>query len=101
MNDIHSIAKELIREYREDVNNQLALLHSEIALNAWTPERAEKLAEDVLRRAVPLIEKSLLIKLKVNVGEATLTVMKRALQLIGVFVIAISMYVSNHKWPWS
>jgi hypothetical protein len=94
-------ARTLVRECRTEVDAELKSIHDRITENMWTPDRAEKLAEQVLTRAIPQIEERMLTKLKINVGEATLSVGKRAAQIIGVFVLAAAFYISSHKWPWS
>jgi len=94
-------ARTLVRECRQEVDDELQLIHSRITENMWTPDRAEKLAEEVLGRAIPRIEERMMTKLKIGVGEATLTVGKRAAQIIGIFVLAAAFYISSHEWPWS
>ncbi len=99
--DAHAIALQLVRECRSEVDGELRAIHDRITENAWTPERAERLAEDVLVRAIPRIEDRMMTKLKIGVGEATLTVGKRAAQVIGIFVLAAAFYISSHEWPWN
>jgi hypothetical protein len=94
-------ARTLVRECRDEVDDELQLIHARITENMWTPQRAERLAEDVLVRAIPQIEERMMTKLKIGVGEATLTVGKRAAQIIGIFVLAAAFYISSHEWPWS
>jgi hypothetical protein len=94
-------ARTLVRECRDEVDNELKAIHDRITENMWTPDRAEHLAEQVLIRAIPQIEERMLTKLKISVGEATLSVGKRAAQIIGVFVLAAAFYISSHEWPWS
>ena len=98
--DAHAIAQQLIRECRQDVDGELSAIHTRITEHMWTPERAEHLAEQVLERAIPRIEERMLTKLKISVGEATLSVGKRAAQIIGVFILAAAFYISSHDWPW-
>ena len=93
-------ARTLIKECRVEVDDELRSIHSKIDMYAWTPERAETLAKQVLERAIPQIEERMMTKLKISVGEATLSVGKRAAQIIGVFVIAAALYISSHDWPW-
>jgi hypothetical protein len=94
-------ARTLVRECRVEVDAELKSIHDRITENMWTPDRAEKLAEHVLTRAIPQIEDRMMMKLKIGVGEATLSVGKRAAQIIGVFVLAAAFWISSHKWPWS
>ena len=94
-------AHKLIQECRNEVDDELRAIHDKIDMHAWTPERAEILAKQVLERAIPQIEDRMMMKLKIGVGEATLSVGKRALQILGVFVLAAAFYISSHKWPWS
>ena len=94
-------ARTLVRECRREVDDELQSIHDRITENMWTPDRAEQLAEQVLTRAIPQIEERMLTKLKISVGEATLSVGKRAAQIIGVFVLAAAFYISSHQWPWS
>lgn len=94
------IAHELVKACRADVDAELIALRASIEHHAWTPERAKLLADEVLDRAIPQIEDRMLLKLKVSVGESTLSVAKRAIQILGVFVLAATFYVSSHKWPW-
>jgi len=94
-------ARTLVRECRAEVDDELKSIHERITENMWTPDRAEKLAEQVLARAIPQIEERMLTKLKISVGEATLSVGKRAAQIVGVFVLAAAFYITSHEWPWS
>ena len=93
-------ARTLIKECRDDVDSELRAIHDKIAEHAWTPERAERLAQQVLERAIPQIEERMMTKLKISVGEATLSVGKRAAQIVGVFILAAAFYISSHEWPW-
>jgi hypothetical protein len=94
--DVH----ELVRACRADVDEELIALKASIEQHAWTPERARNLADEVLERAIPQIEDRMLLKLKISVGESTLGIAKRAVQILGVFVLAATFYISSHKWPW-
>ena len=94
-------ARTLVRECRIEVDAELQSIHDRITEHMWTPDRAERLAEQVLTRAIPQIEDRMLTKLKIGVGEATLSVGKRAAQIVGVFVLAAAFWISSHKWPWS
>jgi len=94
-------ASTLVRQCRREVDDELQSIHDRITENMWTPDRAERLAEEVLTRAIPAIEARMLTNLKISVGEATLSVGKRAAQIIGVFVLAAAFYITSHKWPWS
>ena len=94
-------ARTLVRECRDEVDDELKSIHERITQNMWTPDRAERLAEQVLARAIPQIEDRMLTKLKIGVGEATLSVGKRAAQIVGVFVLAAAFYISSSEWPWS
>ena len=94
-------ARTLVRECRIEVDAELREIHDRITQNMWTPDRAEQLAEQVLTRAIPQIEERMMTKLKISVGEATISVGKRAAQIIGVFVLAATFYISSHQWPWS
>ena len=99
--DDDEFARTLIKECRVEVDDELRSLHNKIDRHAWTPERAETLAQQVLERAIPQIEERMMTKLKIGVGEATLSVGKRAAQIIGVFILAAAFYVSSQDWPWS
>jgi hypothetical protein len=70
------LARSLVRECRREVDDELSEIHDRITKNMWTPERAEKLAEDVLARAIPAIEDRLMMNLKISVGDATLAVLR-------------------------
>lgn len=94
-------ARTLVKECRSEVDDRLRELSDKIELHAWSPERAEHLAQQVLERAIPQIEERMMTKLKISVGEATLSVGKRAAQIIGVFMLAAAFYISSHDWPWS
>ena len=93
-------AHTLIKQCRNEVDDELRAIHDKIDLHAWTPERAETLAKQVLDRAIPQIEERMMTKLKIGVGEATLSVGKRAAQIVGVFILAAAFYITSHKWPW-
>lgn len=101
MQQDEEFARTLIRECRSEVDDELRAIHDRITENAWTPERAEHLAQQVLERAIPQIEDRMLMKLKITVGEATLSVGKRAAQIIGVFMLAAAFYITSHDWPWN
>lgn len=101
MPETNDFALTLIRECRAEVDDKLDAIHEKIALHAWTPERAEHLAQLVLERAIPQLEERMMTKLKIGVGEATLSVAKRAMQIVGVFVLAAAFYISSHEWPWN
>ena len=93
-------ARTLVNQCRDEVDDRLRELGNKIDQHAWTPERAEHLAQQVLERAIPQIEERMLTKLKISVGEATLSVGKRAAQIVGVFILAAAFYISSHEWPW-
>lgn len=102
MNDnYHETVKQICKECKSDFEEEFERIDAKIDANMWTPERAEALAQKVLEDSIPLIEARLLTKLKIGVGEATLDVGKRVLQVIGVAMLALAFWISSNKWPWS
>jgi len=104
MSDNEKHPSELIDICRSEVDRELQIIREAVEKNAWTPERAEELAkkvsETVVIQTIPMIKAELLRDLKVGVGDATLKVGWKALQIVGVAVLAIAFSLEKIKFPW-
>ena len=88
--------KETIGVCRSEVDHELQFLRSEIEAHKITPEMAESIATSAAMKA----EKMMTESIKLQIADASIGVIKRSLQVVGLFLVGMMFWVSSKKWPW-
>lgn len=87
--EAREIATEVVQQCRKDVDDEIVKLHQADKDNAWTEDKAKKIAAD----AADLAVKQITEQFYMSVG-------KRTVAVIGAAVIAASMLISETVRKW-
>jgi hypothetical protein len=88
--------RETIGVCRTEVDQELQFLRSEIESHKITPAMAESIATSAAMKA----EKMMTESIKLQIADASIGIIKRSLQVVGMFLVGLMFWVSSKKWPW-
>jgi hypothetical protein len=86
-----------IRICRNEVDEELVKLKVELDSHKITTELAESIATNAAIKAKKMMTEDI----KLEIADASISVIKRALQVISLFLIGMMFWISSKKWPWS
>lgn len=87
---------ETINACRTEVDNELRFLRSEIEQHKITPALAESIAMSAAIKAKSLMTS----EIKLEIADASINVIKRAAQIVSLFLIGMMFWIGSKKWPW-
>lgn len=87
---------ETIGVCRKEVDRELKWMRDEIEQHKITPELAEQIATSAAMKARSMIAD----QIKMEIADASIGIIKRSAQVVGLFLIGMMFWVSSKKWPW-
>ena len=88
--------QETIGACRTEVDQELQFLRDQIEAHKITPQMAESIATNAAMKAKAMMTESI----KMEIADASIGIIKRSLQVIGLFLVGMMFWVSSKKWPW-
>jgi hypothetical protein len=87
---------ETVNVCRSEVDRELRFIRSEIEQHRITPEMAESIATSAAVKAKSMMTD----QIKLEIADASISIIKRSLQVVALFLVGMAFFVGNLKWPW-
>jgi len=94
--DQQDFVKETIGACRIEVDKELQFLRREIEQHKITPELAESIATNAAIKAKGMMTS----EIKLEIADASISIIKRAAQIVSLFLVGMMFWVGSKKWPW-
>ncbi len=87
---------ETIQACRTEVDHELQFLRRELEQHKITPELAESIATNAAIKAKSMMTS----EIKIEIADASISVVKRAAQIVSLFLVGMMFWIGSKKWPW-
>jgi hypothetical protein len=91
-----AFVRETIAACRSEVDDRLDEIERVIATHQITPEIAEQIAMQAAVKAEAIITN----RVKMEIADGAIGIIKRAAQVVAIFLVGLMFWVSSKKWPW-
>ncbi len=91
-----AFVRETIAACRTEVDQRLDEIERVIATHQITPEIAEQIAMQAAIKAESIITN----RVKLEIADGAIGIIKRATQVVAIFLVGLMFWVSSKKWPW-
>ncbi len=92
---------ETIDACRVEVNDELMAIRREILTHQITPEQAEAIALRAAQHAKVMTKQELVNEAKIEIANGAIEILKRAVQVVSLFIVGLAFYLGSKKWPWT
>jgi hypothetical protein len=88
--------EQTINVCRKEVDRELRFMRDEIEHHKITPEMAEMIATKAAIKAKSMMTE----QIKLEIADASISIIKRSLQVVALFLVGMAFFIGNIKWPW-
>lgn len=85
---------------RREVDKELHEIRMRFETHFLTEDQAEDIATRAAQKAKSMTKKELIDDAKMEIADAAIGIMRRAIQALALFIVGLSFYVGAVKWPW-
>ena len=87
---------ETIGACRSEVEIELKYIRDQLEQHKITPDLAEQIATRAAIKAKSIMTE----QIKLEIADASIGIIKRSAQVVGLFLIGMMFWVSSKRWPW-
>lgn len=91
-----AFVRETIGACRNEVENRIDEIERVIATHQITPELAEQIATSAAIKAKAMITDGV----KMEIADGAIGILKRAAQVVAIFLVGLMFWVTSKRWPW-
>jgi uncharacterized membrane protein (DUF106 family) len=98
-NEVKQHINETIHACRREMDKDIHELRLQINTHTLTEAQAEDIATRAAQKAKAMTKKELIDDVKMEIAEASISILKNSFKIVIVFFIGLAFYIGNLGWP--